>query len=277
MLLLKATRRFFGANFSVLSQTSNSTLVQVNNQKYVLSTLAADYLQDKGIDLSKILGSGDKGKITIHDVKRFEHPKVFKNWNEVLLQDKSLNLQNYRSTLKPLIEPHKGKDLVEEGLDKLEMIVHVEKKSEDRPGTFEQNSSENPKYAFPQYTLTRKINVTNAVYFVKQINVRHPTIGLSLSDVIIKAVHLASLDNPTVYQYYLGNRLYKTNILFVKYANHFDPTKNRLIRMNRVKNLKQYQQSNLRSADDVSIFNIEDCGSYPVTEIKPIIKKNNVN
>lgn len=277
MILLRIVRRSVGTNYTILSRNPSSVTVQSKGREYALRPLSAKYLENNDIDLSKIIGSSEGGKISIYDIQNYLHPKTFRRFNDVVLEDKKLNLDHYRSTLNPLIEPHKGEDIVETNLDKMEQHVKIDNYSKIDETLQFQNEFENPKSNIPHYTLTKSINVTHAIEFVQQIKAKYPNINISLVDIILKVVHLASLDNPTFYQYYWDQNLYKSNVLFARYVNHFDPTQNRTLRMNRIKNLKQYRESNYEFKYNVSTFLIEDSGLYPLSELKPIITKNNVS
>lgn len=274
-MLIKIAKRPLSTRFKVLNQTLFVATIQLNDSTYTVSPLVIDYLKQADIDLSKILGSGDKGKITIHDVKRHDKPRVFKQWSEIILEDIKLKLDHFRSSIKSLVEPGKEQDIVENDVVKYEESMPMD----DKRAYLElsdKNGIQNPKHDIPHYTLMRSVNVTQTIEFVKQINSKYPDVKLNLSDLIIKAVHLASLDNSTLYQYYMNDRMYKTDVLFINYVNHFDQSKNRIIRLDHAKSLKMYQRSNYEPKDAVSLFTIEDCASYPVTEVKPIITANNV-
>lgn len=249
--------------------------IEQGDQKYTVSNDAIEFLKLNEVNLKKIMGSGFSGKITSHDLQQHDKQKFVLDRNRVILQDIKLKIAKFRTT-------HNIEELSnEEGKSKQEVVPQKEDKmvvrKEQGELLSESKDGSNPKISIPHYTLTKIINVTSASNFVKETSEKYPDTKINLKDLVLKAVHLACLDNPIFYQYFIDQRLYKADTLIINYINHYDITANLTIKLEGPKNLKSYKSSNFKLDDPVSVLRVEDCGLYPVSEIKPIISHNNVS
>jgi len=137
------------------------------------SPLAKKLAEDKGIDLNKILGSGEGGRIVKRDVDWYK-PSMFPAGG-ILNQ--------------PVVD--------KEGFD--EVAVSQMRK------TIAKRLSES-KFTAPHFYLTMEINMDNAIHTRESINAV-TDVKISFNDLIIKAAAAALRLNPKVNSSWLGDKI----------------------------------------------------------------------
>ncbi|MBT1704842.1 pyruvate dehydrogenase complex dihydrolipoamide acetyltransferase [Chryseosolibacter indicus] len=164
------------------------------NGRIKASPLAKKLAKDKGLDLSKIQGSGDYGRITKKDVESFKGAP----------QQQA-----------PADKPSKGAAPVA-----LPKVVGQESFEEvpvsQMRKTIAKRLAES-KFSAPHFYLTMEINMDKAVEARKSINEISP-VKISFNDMVIKAVATALRQHPDVNVSWLGDKMRKNHHIHVGVA-----------------------------------------------------------
>lgn len=165
---------------SIESETEESIVLASNdlNKRIIASPLAKKIASEKNIDLSKIQGSGDNGRIIKSDLDNIESSQPITN--------------------QPVAD-----DIKEE-----KFVTHPVKKLSIGEESFEdiQNSSMRnaiakrlgqSKFSAPHYYLSVEFNMDNAIAFRAQYN-SIPDTKISFNDIVIKACAAALKKHPQV-------------------------------------------------------------------------------
>jgi pyruvate dehydrogenase E2 component (dihydrolipoamide acetyltransferase) len=156
------------------------------NQRVKASPLAKKIAEDKGIDLSKVQGSGDDGRIVRKDV------------------------ENYRPQTQPaeqLKESTKTETKTPE--IKLPQIVAEESYEEVKVSQMRKIIAKRlseSKFQAPNFYLTMEVNMNNAMEARKAINEVAP-VKISFNDLVIKATAQAIRKHPEVNCSWLGDTI----------------------------------------------------------------------
>ncbi len=153
--------------------TSSSTASSDNRLK--ASPLAKKIAEDKGIDLSKVQGSGDEGRIVKKDVENFTPSK-----------------QNTTSATS-----YTGVESFTE-----EPVSQMRK-------TIARRLAES-KFSAPHFYLKMEVEMSNAMESRKAINDLSP-VKISFNDMVVKAVAIALRSNPKVNSSWLGDKIRYNN------------------------------------------------------------------
>ncbi len=146
-----------------------------------VSPLAKKIASEKGYDLSKIVGSGENGRITKKDVEAYQPSAPVSNAtsNSVTTNDKA-------KASAPAVAPY-----VPVG----EVAFEEVKNSQMRKAIAK--SLGNSKFSAPHYYLTLEVDMENAMTSRKQINAI-PDIKVSFNDMVVKACAMALRKHPQV-------------------------------------------------------------------------------
>jgi pyruvate dehydrogenase E2 component (dihydrolipoamide acetyltransferase) len=140
-----------------------------SNGRVLASPLAKSMANEKGIDLTNVIGTGDAGRIVKRDIDHYT--------------------------------PYLAGGLVKPGFIGLESFQD-EPVSQMRK-TIAKRLSES-KFTAPHFYLTQDIDMDNAIEIRKQINILE-TGKVSFNDMVIKACGLALREHPTVNSAWLGD------------------------------------------------------------------------
>jgi len=173
-------------------QGEDSSAAHETNGRVKASPLAKKLAKDKGLDIGKIEGSGDQGRITKRDV------------------------ENY----KPAAAPAGASTKPAAGAPALPKVVG-EESFEDVPvsqmrKTIAKRLAES-KFAAPHFYLTMEINMDKAVEARKSINEVSP-VKISFNDMVIKAVAAALRQHPDVNVSWLGDKMRKNHHIHIGVA-----------------------------------------------------------
>jgi pyruvate dehydrogenase E2 component (dihydrolipoamide acetyltransferase) len=168
------------------AETTTSTQTEItenkqqatDNSRIFASPLAKKIASEKGIDLSKLKGSGDEGRIVKKDVETFvatpETPAT--------------------KTAVPVVLPTvSGKESFEE------ITVSQMRK------TIAKRLAES-KFSAPHFYLTMEINMDNAVKARTSLNEIAP-VKISFNDIVVKATAAALKQHPKVNSSWLGDKI----------------------------------------------------------------------
>jgi pyruvate dehydrogenase E2 component (dihydrolipoamide acetyltransferase) len=162
-----------------------------SNGRIKASPLAKKLAKDKGVDISKISGSGDNGRITKKDV------------------------ENY----KPSAEGAKGKP-AQAAPVALPKVVGEESFEEIAVSQMRKTIAKRlaeSKFSAPHFYLTMEINMDKAIEARKSINEISP-VKISFNDMVIKAVAAALRQHPDVNVSWLGDKMRKNHHIHIGVA-----------------------------------------------------------
>jgi pyruvate dehydrogenase E2 component (dihydrolipoamide acetyltransferase) len=162
-----------------------------SNGRIKASPLAKKLAKDKGVDISKIQGSGDQGRITKRDVENYKPGAA--------------EPQKGKAPAAPVTLP---KVVGEESFE--EIAVSQMRK------TIAKRLAES-KFSAPHFYLTMEINMDKAVEARKSINDVSP-VKISYNDMVIKAVAAALRQHPDVNVSWLGDKMRKNHHIHIGVA-----------------------------------------------------------
>jgi pyruvate dehydrogenase E2 component (dihydrolipoamide acetyltransferase) len=144
------------------------------------SPLAKKLAADKGIDISKVSGSGDGGRVTKKDIDSYV-PAAHKEVATVKTQ--------------PAITEQRATVIGQEG--------HTDVPLTQMRKTIARRLGES-KFSAPHFYLTMEINMDNAIIARTQLNELSP-VKISFNDFVIKAVALSLRQHPNVNSSWMGD------------------------------------------------------------------------
>ena len=151
---------------------SNGQEVTANDQRIKASPLAKKLAADKGIDISKVSGSGDGGRVTKKDVDSYSPSASATTASEAPAAGQ--------------VKPFTGS--TEEGHTDIP-LTQMRKTIARRLGE--------SMFSAPHFYLTMEINMDNAMNVRTQLNELSP-VKISFNDLVIKAVALSLRQHPNV-------------------------------------------------------------------------------
>jgi pyruvate dehydrogenase E2 component (dihydrolipoamide acetyltransferase) len=166
-------------NTSSTSSANQEEVFLNDNKRIFASPLAKKMADDKGIDLSKIKGSGENGRITKSDVENYQPT------SQSIEVPKPQNLTseaNQQAIVKPFVPA--GEKMVEEI------------KNSQMRKTIAKRLSES-KFTAPHYYLTIEVSMDDAMASRTVIN-SLPDTKVSFNDMVIKACAMALKKHPKV-------------------------------------------------------------------------------
>jgi len=176
-------------------ETSDAEETQVShgaNGRIKASPLAKKLAKDKGLDIGKIPGSGDHGRITKRDVENFKPS-----------EQKAAAKEG-----KPAAPVALPKVVGEESFEEIN-VSQMRK-------TIAKRLAES-KFSAPHFYLTMEINMDKAVEARKSINEVSP-VKVSFNDMVLKAVAAALRQHPDVNVSWLGDKIRKNHHIHIGVA-----------------------------------------------------------
>lgn len=155
-------------------------------QRIKASPLAKKIAEEKGVDLSKIQGSGDDGRIVRKDVENFV-PKAEATTLPSTPKEISKPMETAQVQLPTIVAEESYK---EEKVSQMRKII-AKRLSES-------------KFQAPHFYLTMEVNMNNAITARAAINEISP-IKISFNDIVIKATAQAIRKHPAVNASWLGD------------------------------------------------------------------------
>ena len=176
---------------SIEDVSLDKPIVPTNNQsdlRVLASPLAKKIAAERNIDLSKIKGSGDNGRIVKGDLENIDSkPTAYK---EATIVD---NSENIEKVIKPV-----------------KKIVVGEESFEDIQNSTMRNAIakrlSQSKFSAPHYYLGVEFNMDNAIAFREQYN-SIPDTKISFNDIVIKACAAALKKHPQVNSRWMENSI----------------------------------------------------------------------
>jgi pyruvate dehydrogenase E2 component (dihydrolipoamide acetyltransferase) len=253
------------AKVSAAASTPTATAAPVANESSSHSTngrvkaspLAKKIANDLGVDISKISGTGDGGRVTKRDVETFK-PSA------------AAAAPGAKSSAAVVLPSVVGKESFEE------VTVSQMRKAIAR------RLSES-KFSAPHFYLTMEINMDKAIEARKSINEISP-VKVSFNDIVLKATAAALRQNPDVNVSWLGDKMRKNHHIHIGVAVavkdglivpvvRFADNKSLSHIAAEVKDLAQKaQDKKLQPSDwEGSTFTISNLGMFGIEEFTAII------
>ena len=155
-----------------------------NGKRIFISPLARKLANDKNIDISKILGTGENGRIIKSDVENFKEPIV-------------------KSPVSSFVESSELQDFKEVNHSQMRKVI-AKRLSES-------------KFSAPHYYLNIKLDMSETIAFRKQCN-SIPNTKISFNDIIIKACAVALKNSPSVNSQWFDDKIRYNNFVNVGVA-----------------------------------------------------------
>ena len=138
------------------------SIINISNDRILISPLAKKLADEKGIDISAITGSGDNGRIIKRDIDSFK-PSNYSQFSQPRPHLKESSYETQNSTMRKAI----AKRLADS------------------------------KFSAPHYYLNIELEMDNIISFRKQF-IQTQNIKISFNDIIAKAVSLSLAKHPKV-------------------------------------------------------------------------------
>lgn len=173
--------------------TQPATAEHSTNDRIKASPLAKKMAKDKGIDISKVQGSGEHGRVTKRDVENFTPPK-----------ESATPASGSKGAAAPVLPRVVGQESFEE------ITVSQMRK------TIAKRLAES-KFTAPHFYLTMEINMDKAMEARKSMNEISP-VKISFNDMVIKAVAASLRQHPDVNVSWLGDKMRKNHHIHIGVA-----------------------------------------------------------
>ena len=239
-------------------KTTKSPVVSLD--RILASPLAKKMANDRNIDLSSVIGSGENGRITKSDIENF-------------------TVDSNKSSVEKL-----SGDLEEINIKENESFEEIEN-SQMRKAIARRLSES--KFTAPHYYLNVEFNMDNAIAFKKQYNTI-PDTKISFNDIIIKACSIALKKHPKVNSQWFDDKIRLNNhihigvaigipdglvVPVIKFANEKSLTKIG----SEVKTFAEKSKNKKLTPDDMqgSTFTISNLGMFGIQEFTSIINQPN--
>ena len=158
--------------------------VLANNKRIFISPLAKKLANDKNIDISKISGTGENGRIVKSDVENFQEPVV-------------------KTSVSTFTDSTELQDFSDVNHSQMRKVI-AKRLSES-------------KFSAPHYYLNIKLDMSETIAFRKQCN-SIPNTKISFNDIIIKACAVALKNNPSVNSQWFDDKIRYNNFVNIGVA-----------------------------------------------------------
>jgi pyruvate dehydrogenase E2 component (dihydrolipoamide acetyltransferase) len=163
-----------------------------SNGRVKASPLAKKLAKDKGVDISKVQGSGDHGRVTKRDIENYKPSEAPAGKQE-------------KGAATPVVLPKVvGQESFEE-INVSQMRKTIAKRLAES------------KFSAPHFYLTMEINMDKAIEARKSINEISP-VKISFNDMVIKAVAAALRQHPDVNVSWLADKMRKNHHIHIGVA-----------------------------------------------------------
>ena len=161
--------------------STNNDQLSTSDQRIKASPLAKKLAADKGIDLSKVNGSGDNGRITKKDID---------NYTPAAAPAKAAEIPDAKTPTAPAFTATGQEGFTDTPLTQMRKVI-ARRLSES-------------KFAAPHFYLTMEINMDNAITSRTAMNEVSP-VKISFNDLVIKASAMALRLHPDVNSSWMGD------------------------------------------------------------------------
>jgi pyruvate dehydrogenase E2 component (dihydrolipoamide acetyltransferase) len=180
------------------SQSSTTAVSTDSTDRIKASPLAKSLAKEKGIDIAKVPGSGEQGRIVKRDVENFSPQAQPASQTQPTAQPKTeAPVQQAATTSAPASKPAAASAFGQESYD--EFNVSQMRK------TIARRLAES-KFTAPHFYLTMEIHMDKAIEARNQLNEFSP-VKISFNDLVIKAAALALKKHPKINSSWLGDKI----------------------------------------------------------------------
>jgi pyruvate dehydrogenase E2 component (dihydrolipoamide acetyltransferase) len=179
------------------AQTADVSADHSSNGRVKASPLAKKLAKDKGIDIGKIEGSGDHGRITKRDVENYKPAAA--------PATTGAPAKNGQAAAAPVVLPQVVGQESFEDVPVSQMRKAIARRLAES------------KFSAPHFYVTMEINMDKAVEARKSINEISP-VKISFNDMVIKAVAAALRQHPDVNVSWLGDKMRKNRHIHIGVA-----------------------------------------------------------
>ena len=159
-------------------ETAQTTITSDNGQRIFASPLAKKMAEDKGIDLAKVKGSGDHGRIIKRDIENYKEAAVVQEVVATPAGDES------PAVAAPVIQLPVGEESSEEVKNSQMRKVIAKRLGES-------------KFTAPHYYLMIEVDMSQAMQSRARIN-ELPDTKVSFNDMVVKACAMALRKHPQI-------------------------------------------------------------------------------
>lgn len=175
--------------------TSNGSAEALSNGRTKASPLAKKIAKDLGYDISKVIGTGENGRVTKHDIE---------NYKPAAPQAVAATGTGAKASAPVALPQIVGQESFEE-IPVSQMRKTIAKRLAES------------KFSAPHFYLTMEINMDKAIEARKSMNEIAP-VKISFNDMVIKAVAAALRQNPDVNVSWLGDKMRKNHHIHIGVA-----------------------------------------------------------
>jgi len=179
------------------SQTGTTAASTDSTERIKASPLAKSLAKEKGIDIAKVPGSGEQGRIVKRDVENFSPQAQPAAQTQPAAQPKIETPSQPAATTAPAAKPATASAFGQESYD--EVNVSQMRK------TIARRLAES-KFTAPHFYLTMEIHMDKAIEARNQLNEFSP-VKISFNDLVIKAAALALKKHPKINSSWLGDKI----------------------------------------------------------------------
>ena len=176
------------SNSTNKNETASNSNSSSKNGRVFASPLAKRMANEEGLDLSKIDGSGDNGRIVKRDIEdALENGTAKQGAAEAAIEKAAARTSNFVSVSAN----------AEEQTEEVK-VTQMRKTIAKRLGE--------SKYSAPHFYLTMEVNMTNMMAARKQMNELSP-VKISFNDLVMKAAAMALRQHPAVNSSWQGDKI----------------------------------------------------------------------
>ena len=189
-------------------QPETITEEQQENGRVKASPLAKRLAAEKGIDLQRVKGTGDGGRITKEDIDNYSESAVGSRQSAVGSQQPEVEKQQQKSKPKEAAKYIPAAPVGKESFD--EVPVSQMRK------TIAKRLAES-KFTAPHFYLTMSIDMDQAVASRDKLNEVSP-VKISFNDFVVKACAVALKQHPAVNSSWMGDKIRRNNHVHIGIA-----------------------------------------------------------
>ncbi|MGB3006083.1 MAG: pyruvate dehydrogenase complex dihydrolipoamide acetyltransferase [Chitinophagaceae bacterium] len=189
---------------TAVQSTIETILGDTNNGRVKASPLAKKIAKEKGVDLNRLQGSGDGGRIIKADIDKYKEQSATGNQQTVVSSQPSTSnvaIENKPAYIAPVVMGQEGYTDIPNS-----QIRNIIAK---RLGE--------SKFSAPHFYLTMEINMDNAIAARVQLNEISPA-KISFNDLVVKAVAIALRQHPAINSSWMGDKIRRNHHIHIGVA-----------------------------------------------------------
>lgn len=248
--------------------------------------MAFEYASDHKIDLSNVLGSGERGKINIFDIKITQQPKTFKfsrkhfphehHQGAIRVFSRSAPHSHHLTTSRQSLQPSENLPKQSE-VHKPQVKTQVSTKfSTDHSQTFLTDLDySNPKAVMPHFSIKRTFSINPLLKHIDELNQFSTTTRIELHTILAKIVNLTLQKFPEFRTLMIGKSFTQAKYLLIHYKSLVDESKYAVYEAWPNKSIQKSSLPKEELSKYPSIV-ILDGSETDLSSIEPVLGFNNV-